>query len=76
MATTQEFSIAGISARKRKLNRVRISIPNCDNVNLVMWVTCERDPDMIRFQIARGLSLLPTSHGLLGTSTGKYTRDN
>lgn len=63
------FSVAGVSARKTRRDRVRISVPNCDNVNLVLWVICERRPnnlDMIRFQIARGVNLASTSHGLLG----------
>ena len=63
-----EFSMAGISARKTRMDRVRISVPNCEQVNLVLWVICERRPevDMIRFQIARGVNLASTSHGLLG----------
>ncbi len=67
MTPTQMFSVAGISACKIRTDRVRISIPNCENVNLVVWVVCERgNVDMIRFQIARGVNLLPTSHGFLG----------
>ena len=50
-------------------NRVRISVPNCENINLVMWVTCQNlnGQQMIRYDISRGLNLRPTSHGLLGT---------
>ena len=59
--------MGGVSARKIGTDRVRVSVPNCDSVNLVLWVICEREPlDMIRFQIARGVNLAPTSHGLLG----------
>lgn len=61
-----KLSIGGVSVRKT-MDRVRISVPNCNNLQLVMWVICERGAiDMIRFQIARGLNLAPTSHGLLG----------
>lgn len=69
LGASGEFSVAGISARKTRRDRVRISVPNCENVNLVLWVICERRPnnlDMIRFQIARGVNLASTSHGLLG----------
>ena len=67
----------GISVR-RYPRRVRISVPNCKNIQLVMWVFCQsgtlNNPlngdnmatDMIRFVIARGLSLTEESHGLLG----------
>ena len=48
--------------------RVRISVPNCENVQLVMWIVCEevRGEGMLRFIITRGVNLRPTSHGLLG----------
>lgn len=63
------FSMDGISIRKRSVDRVRISMPNCDSVRLIMWVICERGAiDMIRFQVARGINLRPTSHGLSGES--------
>ena len=60
------FQSGGISVRPGN-DRVRVSVPNCEYLNLILWVICERgDIDMIRFQIARGLNLRPTSHGLLG----------
>ena len=69
MNTVQSFLMAGVSARKVGTRRVRISVPNCENLRLVMWVICEQEPtNMIRFQVARGLNLAPTSHGLLGQS--------
>ena len=58
-------------------NRVRVSIPNCAR-SVVMWMLCERGSlqnpvfsedvqmDMIKFVLARGVGLNPTSHGLLG----------
>ena len=56
--------------RVRKFgNRWRVSVPNCERPSAVMWITCQRNPDMLRFDIARGSNLRPTSHGLLG----KYT---
>ena len=58
---------------------VRISVPNCADNALTMWVICQNeqlyDPntdkmigpvDMIKFEITRGLNLKETSHGLLG----------
>ena len=68
----------GISVRSYK-SRVRISVPNCADNSLVMWVICQQQPlqipftdtktspvDMIKFEITRGLNLKETSHGLLG----------
>lgn len=71
------YQSAGISVR-RYPGRVRIAVPNCASTQLVMWVFCRsgtlRNPtsgedmatDMIRFVIARGLSLTEESHGLIG----------
>ena len=63
------IEVDGIRVR-RIMDRVRISVPNCENINLVMWVTCEERNGlrMLRFDISRGLTLRPTSHGLIGTS--------
>lgn len=68
LGASERLSMNGITARKTRSDRVRISVPNCNNVKLVMWVICEHREriNMIRFQIARGLNLAPTSHGLLG----------
>ena len=56
--------------RVRKFgNRWRVSVPNCERPSTVMWITCQSNPDMLRFDIARGSNLRPTSQGLLG----KYT---
>ena len=77
---SEAFSFGGISVRK-SANRVRISVPNCDDVSLVMWVFCEtrtlEDPfgggevisDMLKLVITRGLNFgHKLSHGLLGKS--------
>ena len=63
------FSSDGISIRKYA-ERVRITVPNCENVMLVMWVICEtrNDQAMIKFVIARGIALRQTSHGLIGNN--------
>ena len=65
-----EDTFNGVSIRQRTLNRVRVSVPNCERVPLVMWVTCENvtGQEMIRFDISRGINLRPSSHGLLGES--------
>lgn len=49
-------------------SRVRVSVPNCDLIDLIMWVTKEdvNGQTMLRFQISRGYNLAPTSHGLIG----------
>ena len=54
----------------RRTNRIRISVPNCESTDLVMWVTCEvqGEQSMIKFVVARGFNLRPTSHGLVGKS--------
>ena len=57
----------GISIRPYS-NRWRVSVPNCGSTQAVMWIFCEPEPDMLRFRIARGNNLSPTSHGLLGKS--------
>ena len=49
-------------------DHVRISVSNCELVDLVMWVTREvtETQVMLRFQVSRGHNLSPTSHGLIG----------
>ena len=64
VAETQ-YSEAGISVSKRGRG-ARISVPNCAAQQLVMWITCSQG--QIRFDIARGLTLRPTSHGLIGNN--------
>ena len=75
------YSSAGISVRLYK-NRIRISAPNCQDLDLVMWVFCEQsvlrgfpeqgemniavDVEMLHFVIARGFNIRETAHGLLG----------
>ena len=57
--------------RVRKFNnRWRISVPNCRRLGSVMWITCEAR--WLRFDVVRGSSLTPTSHGLLGESLEHY----
>ena len=65
--STSRYRSGGISVSKYR-DRVRISVPNCENVQLVMWVECEevRGQKMVKFIISRGVNLRPTSHGLLG----------
>jgi hypothetical protein len=61
------FESGGISVRKTGAS-VRISVPNCANTQLVMWVKCREvdNQPQLRFDITRGFNLNPTSHGLLG----------
>ena len=70
------FMEDGIRVRRFADKRVRINVPNCEIKNLVMMVTCQDDPQpMIRFDVARGLNLRPTSHGLLGIHHTLYMLD-
>ena len=62
------YSSAGVRVVARR-SRVRVQVPNCASLReLVMWVMCQQrgGEDMIRFVIARGQGLTPTSHGLVG----------
>jgi len=61
------YNKAGIIVSRRR-NRVRIAIPNCGNIDLVLWYMCQsiQGQLMSRFVIARGVNLQPTSHGLVG----------
>ena len=75
------YSSAGITI-KTYPNRVRISAPNCQDMDLVMWVLCEQNTlrgfpelgepniavpvNMLHFVIARGYNIRETAHGLLG----------
>ena len=77
-----QYSLGGINVKKYK-NRVRISVPNCADITLVVWVICEREdlfnPDgtgstltihMIKFVVMRGLNFgHRNAHGFLGTQT-------
>ena len=68
---------AGISVQ-RYHDLVRIAVPNCANVDLVMWVICKNGTlscvndsesftvQMIKFVITRGFNLNERSHGIIG----------
>ena len=76
-----DYEFAGITVH-RLFNRVRIVVPNCAGISLIMYVSClnttfrsraSTDENEImfhalnlRFTIARGLDLAERSHGLLG----------
>ena len=91
MSLNSTYSSAGVSVRMYQ-NRVRISAPNCQNLDLVMWVFCEqntlkgflelREPDitvdvnMLHFVIARGLNIRETAHGLIGNKTIKASNEH
>ena len=67
LPTRGSYVKAGIRVYRRT-NRVRIAIPNCGNVDLVLWFICQnvQGQMMSKFVIARGVNLQPTSHGLVG----------
>ena len=74
------FSESGISVRKYQ-HHVRIAVPNCAHVDLVVWIICQNrtltdysdqgdairvSVTMMKFVIARGFNLQQSSHGILG----------
>ena len=81
----ERYSSGGVNVR-RYSNRVRISVPNCNDLTLVMWVICERrtvdNPDvpgttitgdMIKFVVMRGLNTNNSNaHGLIGELFGYF----
>ena len=50
-----------------------VDIPVPPSIAAVMWITCQSNPQMLRFDIARSSNLRPTSHGLLGKNTNCLT---
>ena len=67
LSVGESYNKAGIIVSRRR-NRIRIAIPNCGNIDLVLWFICQtvQGQMMSRFVIARGVNLQPTSHGLVG----------
>ena len=78
MSVGEIFNEDGVQVRQQNQYRVRISVPNCEQVDLVMWATCEINDNMpmMRFNISRGVNLRSTSHGLLGKSPWLFTRES
>lgn len=64
---TSQYNSNGVIITKR-LSRVRLSVPNCENAQLVIWLSCETQlsQGFVQFTITRGINLRPTSHGLIG----------
>lgn len=74
---TRQYSSGRVDVRTYT-NRVRISVPNCNDRTLVMWVFCEHQnlqvsdepvtsPNSIKFVIMRGLNYgHRMAHGLVG----------
>lgn len=67
LSIEESYNKAGIIVTRRR-NRTRIAIPNCGNIDLVLWFICQnvQGQMMSRFVIARGVNLQPTSHGIVG----------
>ena len=69
----ESYSSGNINVR-RYSKRARISVPNCNDINLIMWVICEQRTlpnsnvagDMLKFVVLRGLNYGRRAHGLLG----------
>ena len=68
------FEMDGVKVRTYS-DRVRVSVPNCELVDLIMWVVREvtETQAMLRFQVSRGYNLSPTSHGLIGKTSDGVT---
>ena len=51
-------------------DKVRVSVPNCKGQKMVFWIVFHfmNGADMIKFIIADGNGLSPSSHGLMGKS--------
>lgn len=66
-STSTYYNFGSISVVKHG-RRVRVLVPNCENSNLIMLVSCREHngQKMIKFEVTRGVNLRPTSHGLLG----------
>ena len=43
----------------------RVTVPNCEEQDVVLKVTCQ--PDMLRIDVNRKLNAKPSTHGLIGT---------
>lgn len=67
LSIDESYNKAGITVTRRR-NRTRIAIPNCGNIDLVLWFICQniQGQMMSKFVIARGVNLQPTSHGIVG----------
>ena len=64
----------GLRVNKNR-NRIRVSVPNCDNHRVVIWASCEDffGNQIMRLVVTRGLNLRPTSHGFLGRIFHRHT---
>lgn len=58
------YNNSGIKVRRNR-RHYRIAVPNCELQDLVVWAICE-EQNTLKFVIARGFNLQPTSHGLVG----------
>ncbi len=79
-----KFEDAGIVVRKaRSGSRIRVSVPNCNDLSVVMYIVCQQDrvledpkdglitTDILKFEVTRGLNFGHSdSHGLIGKCTG------
>ena len=78
LSVTGQYSFGGVTV-KRYQKRIRISVPNCADITLVVWVVCEEhkilNPQdhgvlvarMLKLVVMRGLNFgHRRAHGLLG----------
>lgn len=58
----------GVDVRHRGNGRVRIAVPNCKDVSVVMWLYCQatEEQPIFPFEITKGTDLGSATHGLVG----------
>ena len=73
----RKYKAAGVNVTRHRFGRrVKIVVPNCNGVAMVMWVNCllPGTQPKLPFKLSKGASLRSTSHGLLGRCRGQHTQ--
>ena len=63
-----EYSSYGVSVRQTG-NRTRVSVPNCADNKLIMYIMCQglgTTVPYVELRVIRGLNLRESSHGVIG----------
>ena len=58
--------ISGVRVNRVRSDMWKVAVPNCQQPEIIMWVTCMSDT--LRFDVSRGSHLQSSAHGLLGQS--------
>ena len=62
----------GVDVRHRGKSKVRIAVPNCKDV-IVMVMICRPRSSVMPFEVSKGTGLGNTSHGLVGMCSTHHT---